>query len=183
MNKKGLVTVKSLKIVWGISLMLLMGCREVHYYEFRPIKLDVLSGRIEISLAGQFGENFEEDGKKRLNWGAPYFLQFTYVVPKDDGLDSLVIRDIQLVGEESGTSHILPDIQSNNARTYDRGKLIRVSAGPLSSDEFSYQNYILSAVIVADANGEEVEEMISTRLETNFRTERRSDRFDQETGI
>lgn len=174
---------KTLKIVWGIAMVLLMGCREVHYYEFRPLELDVLSGSMEISLVGKFGENYEKDGEKRLDWGAPYYLQFTYIVPKDDDLDSLVIKDIQLVGEESGSSHSLPDIQNNNARIYDRGKLIRVSVGPLSPDEYSYQNYILSAEIVAYADGEEVEEKISARIETDFRTERRSDRFDQETGI
>ena len=174
----------SLFFVIGIFFMSLLGCREEHRYEYKSSEIDIFDGRLTVVAIGSYGENYEKDGKAMLDWGFPYSLQFTYVVPLDEPIIGLEIDDIRLIGGETGDEHVLPSLTNNDVRNYSQERLVRVSAGPLTSDEYKYQNYTLEAsVIVEMVDGEFKRSEISILLETDYKKGKRSDWFDEKTGV
>ena len=178
------MTCNMIRVLLLILMLPLAGCRIVNYYAYKPIQEEILGGTLEVNVIGGYGENYEQSGIKRLDWGFPYFLQFSYVVPNEDGLSNLEINNIILVAENSGEKYSLSSVQSDDVRSYGRGNLIRVSAGPLTADEYSYQNYTLSAeLLIHSSPGNMQSQEIIFHLETDFRTEKRSDQFDEVTSI
>ena len=72
---------------------------------------------------------------------------FDCVITPGGDLVKLSVKDIRLIGEKTGTHHTLKDIQGDKVRVYGERKFIRISAGPLTADEYQYQNYILKAKV------------------------------------
>ena len=167
-------------LVIGVLAMALFGCREVHHYGYEVIEMDLAVGDFGIDVVGMYGKEYNEKGKDLLDWGAPYSITFDYVVTPDDDLVKLVVKDIQLTGEKTGSQHILDDIQSDKVRVYSERKLIRISVGPLTAEEYEYQNYTLKATVIIYKTATEFEEeKIEVLLKTEYRKERRSDTFDE----
>ncbi len=166
----------------GAFSMVLLGCsREVHRYDYKWVELNLLDGHFIINVIGHYGKNYEEKGKKKLDFGEPYNIIFDYVVKPNDALTKLVVKDIQLTGEKTGSKHMLTDIQGDGkVRVYGERKLIRISAGPLMAEGYEYQNYTLKATVIVYKTEADFEEQdISVLLETNYSKEWRSDWFDE----
>lgn len=123
----------------GILTMTLLGCREVHRYDYKLVEFGLLDGQFIVNVIGHYGKNYEEKGKKLLNFGAPYTIAFDYIVRPNDTLKKVVVKDIQLVGVKTDSKHTLVDVQSDKVRIYGERKLIRISAGPLTAEEYKYQ--------------------------------------------
>ena len=171
-------------LVLGAVMLALIGCREEHRYEYRYIELGLSNGKLSINAEGRYGKNYEKDGKRQLDYSYPYHVRFTYVVTPKDALMKLSVNDIQLIGEKTGTHHTLKDIQGDKVRVYGERKFIRISAGPLTADEYEYQNYILKAKVVIYRTETDFEEQdIEVLLETEYRKERRSDWFDEKMSV
>ena len=168
----------------GVFAMALLGCREVHRYDYKLAELSLLDDKFIINVIVHYGKNYEVKGKKQLDFGAPYNIVFDYVVKPNDALTKLVVKDIQLIGEKTGSKHLLTDIQGDKIRVYGERKLIRISAGPLTAEEYEYQNYTLKATVIVYKTEAEFEEQgISVLLKTDYSKERRSDWFDEKTSV
>lgn len=175
---------KRMLLMVGFFTMALLGCREVHRYDYKLVDIGVLDGQFIINVIGHYGKNYEEKGNKKLDFGAPYNIAFDYVVKPNDALTRLLVKDIQLVGRKTGSKHILAEVQDDNVRVYVERKLIRVAVGPLTSEEYEYQNYTLKATVIVYRTETEFEEKrISVLLETDYSRERRSDWFDEKTSV
>lgn len=171
---------KQALLMVGILAMGLFGCREVYRYDYKPVEFDLLDGRFIIYVIGQYGKNYEEKRKKKLDFGAPYTLAFEYLITPNDALTKLEVKGIRLVGEKNGSQHTLDNIQSGKVRVYGERKFIRISAGLLTAEEYEYQNYKLKATIIIYKTATEFEEKeIEVLLETDYGKERRSDWFDE----
>lgn len=80
--------VKSMKklLVLGAFMLALIGCREEHRYEYRPVELSLFDGKLKVIADGQYGPNYEQDGKKMLDYGYPYHIRFAYVVSSEKNM-------------------------------------------------------------------------------------------------
>ncbi len=168
----------------SVLTMALFGCRQVHHYGYEIIEMDLIGGDFGIDVVGRYGKEYKEKGKDFLDWGAPYSITFDYVVTPSDDLAKLVVKDIQLVGEKTSSRHKLADIQGDKVRVYGKRKLIRISAGPLTAEEYEYQNYTLKATVIIYKTTMKFEEKkIEVLLKTEYRKERRSDWFDEKMSV
>jgi hypothetical protein len=168
----------------GFFFVSLFGCREINHYGYTSPSQDILGGTLSVKVVGNFGEEYERNGQKKTDWGFPYNLQFSYVVPKGNSLRKLKLKDIEITGMESGNHYELAPVESDKVRVYGADKLIRVSVGPLTEDRFKYEDYRLEmTVIVFGAESEASRESLSLVLKTDYRTEKRSDWFDEKTSI
>ena len=171
---------KPILLVLGTFIVVLLGCRQVHHYGYAIVEMDLFGGNFGIDVVGQYGKESKKEGKDLLDWGAPYSIIFDYVISPNDTLVRIAIKDIQLTGKKTGFQHTLADIEGDKVRIYGERKLIRISAGPLTADEYEYQDYILKATIVIYRTETDFEEQeIEVLLKTEYRKERRSDWFDK----
>ncbi len=170
--------------VLGLLLMSSISCREVQNYRYNYTEFELFEGILGVNLVGRYGENYEEDGKKLLDYGFPYNLQFTYAIPPDSELYAVTIQNIKLVSKETGASFNVLDVTSKKVRTYDTRKLVRISTGPLTSDQYNYEDYYLNADVLIYKNADHPqEESISVLLKTDYKKEIRNDWFDEKTGV
>ncbi|TQV78901.1 hypothetical protein FKG94_12860 [Exilibacterium tricleocarpae] len=166
-------------------------CRVYNLYQYKPLALDVLGGELIVSLEGTYGENYEKDGKRFADFGAPYNLKFMLSMPYEYDLVEIQIRDIEIVGEKSKRKFFLPDTGSkkiknprNRSNPDATARTVIASVGNLSSEDFEYEPYSLTATVVVYASETSFrEEEISLRLETDYKRERRSDWFDKNMSI
>ena len=171
-------------LVLGAVMLTLIGCREEHRYEYRPVELSLFGGKLEIIADGQYGANYEQDGKKKLDYGYPYHIRFAYVVSSEQNLKFFSIKNLQLIGQRSNSEHSLGNKEDGRVRNINDEKFIMFSAGPLTADEYEYQNYILKAKVVIYRTETDFEEQdIEVLLETEYRKERRSDWFDEKMSV
>jgi hypothetical protein len=168
----------------GVCSMSLFGCRTVHHYGYEYVELDLFGGLLAINTIGDLGKNYEKEGKKLIDYSFPYYIQFTYVADSSGELSRVLLSDVELIGEKTKSRHVLGDFESDSVKVYGEKKQIRFSAGPLSSGEYEYQNYTLKATVTV-YKGEEVFEKkeISVEIKTEYRTERRSDWFDEKMSV
>lgn len=165
-------------------IMGLFGCREVHLYKYKYLELELFDGMLIINPIGFYGRNYEKDGKKLADYSFPYSIQFTYVVTVYDDLSKIAIKDVELFGKKTKTRHTLEGVQSEEVSDYGEKRQIRVSLGPLTKDEYEYQNYQIKATFVIYKTATEFEEKtIEVLLETDYGKERRSDWFDEKTSV
>lgn len=165
----------------GLSAIVLAGCRQVNIYSFEGIQLDFGDGKLSLIVNGTYGEEYSENGDDQLDWAAPYRIQFTYRIPKNIGLNSIEVRDIVLTGAEDGSTLSIPNLVSDTVWDSDETetKFTRISSKSILSPEFKYQNYQLTATVVILGGVEMLTEKISVLLKTNFRVEKRNDKFDE----
>ena len=169
----------------GILMMALFGCRTIHLYEYEYIEFPAFGGEFSILIGGRYGKSYEKNGKKMTDYGFPYSISFNLDVPGEDKLHKLVIKDIELVGEETGKHSRLQDVQSDWVRLFGdfmddpSMKFIRVAAGHLTAEQHEYENYTLRATVVVYRDETHYEsEAISVRLVTKYWKEYTNDRFD-----
>lgn len=171
-------------LVLGICIVTLFGCRQINHYGYAIVEIDLFGGNFGIDVVGRYGKEYKKEGKDSLDWGSPYDVIFDYVITPGGDLVKLSVKDIRLIGEKTGTYHTLKDIQGDKVRVYGERKFIRISAGPLTADEYEYQNYILKAKVVIYRTETDFEEQdIEVLLETEYRKERRSDWFDEKMSV
>lgn len=172
-------------LLTGILIMSLCGCRTIHHYEYEHIEFPFMDGKLVMVVNGRYGESYVKDGRKMTDHTFPYWIQFTYRVLPGDKLHKLIIKDIELVGEDSGRRIRLEDIQTDEVRVYEQTKInpaikqARESAGPLAADGYGYENYTLRATIIIyrDETHYESEE-ITIQLVTKYWKEYTNDSFD-----
>ena len=170
--------------VLGLLLMSSISCREVNNYSYKYTEIVLFDGILGINLTGKYGENYEDDDKKLLDYGFPYNLQFTYVVSPESELYAIAIQNIQLVGKEKGVPSSIEGVTSKKVRTYDTRKLVRISAGPLTSDQYNYEDYYLKANVLIYKNKDHFQEKkITVLLKTDYKKEIRNDWFDEKMGV
>ena len=169
----------------GIFMMALFGCRTIHHYEYEYVELPVLYGELWIVVNGTYSKSYVKDGKKMTDHAFPYYIMFTLDVPNGHDLHKLIIKDIELVGEDTGRRFFLQDIEEDRIRFYKESKehvgkkYLRESAGPLTADQYEYENYTLRATVVVYRDETHYEsEAISVRLVTKYWKEYTNDRFD-----
>lgn len=173
-----------LLVIMGVFVMVLSGCRQVNHYGFEFVKHSLLGGSLSILVNGRYGGEYEKDNKDHLDWAFPYYIQFTYSVAPDSVLNKMVIKDITLLGRETGKAHMLEDIGTEDFRIFEERALFRKSAGPLTADKYEYQDYILKATVVIYRTETDFEKQeIEVLLKTEYRKERRSDWFDEKMSI
>ena len=167
-----------------LLLLLLCGCREERRYAYEFLKMDVAEGELNIHVIGNYGPNYETDGKKLLDWGFPYNIQFIYLAPASSQATRLEITNIQLTGRETGVTKILEDIETDQPRIYGETKLLRVSAGPLTADAYTYQDYTLEARVTLYADSLSPQTIdISLDINKDYSQGSRSDWFDEQSSI
>lgn len=169
----------------GMLMMSLFGCRTIHHYEYEYIELPLFGGELSILVNGRFGKPYEKDGAKMTDKSFPYFFSFNLDVSGGDKLHKLIIKDIELVGEETGKRTRLQDVQSDWVRFHGyvqddpSMKFVRVSAGPLTAEQHEYENYTLRATVIVYRDETRYEsEVISVRLITDYWKEYTNDAFD-----
>lgn len=172
-------------LLTSILIISLCGCRTVHHYEYEIVELPLLDGELWIVVNGRYGESYVKDEKKMTDHTFPYYLMFTMDVPREHKLYKLIIKDIELVGEDTGRRVRLPDIQSEQVRYYTQNnehagmKYLRESAGPLTADGYEYESYTLRATVIVYRDETHYEsEVISVRLVTKYWKEYTNDSFD-----
>ena len=177
---------KIMLLLSGILIFLLCGCRTIHHYEYELVELPLLNGELWIVVNGRYGESYVKDGRKMTDHTFPYWIMFTFDVSPGHKLHKLVVKDIELVGEESGRHVRLPDIQTDQVRFYEQTKInlaikqARESAGPLTADGYEYENYTLRATVIVYRDDTLYEsEAISVRLVTKYWKEYTNDSFDE----
>lgn len=184
--------VNGVKILFiSFTVLLMFGCREYNLYQYKPVTLSVLGGELVVALEGTYGQNYEKDGKKLADFGAPYSLRFMLSMPYEFGLSELVVKDVEVVGEESRKRVVLLDTNSRKVKDPRKRsnpdaefRTVIASISDLSSGKFLYETYHLTAtVVVHEDNKSFREESISIRLETDYKTEQRSDWFDKNMSI
>ena len=164
----------------GFLVMGLLSCRVVHLYEYKYVELDLFDGILAVNTEGEYGKNYEKDGKQLAGYSFPYYIQFTYIVTVSDELLKIMIKDAEVFGEKTKTRHVLEDVQSEKIKDYGEKRQVRVSLGPLTREEYEYQNYRLKATVIIYKTATEFEEKtIDVLLETDYSRERRSDKFDE----
>lgn len=169
----------------GMFVMSLFGCRTIHHYEYEYVELPVLGGELSVVVNTSYGEPYEKEGKKMIDNGFPYFISFNLDVFGRDKLHKLIIKNIELVGEETGRRSRLQDIQTDRVRFYKESKehvgkkYLRVSTGPLVAEQHEHENYTLRATVVVyrDETHYESEE-ITIQLVTKYWKEYTNDSFD-----
>ena len=173
-------------LLTGILIMSLWGCRTIHHYEYELVELPLLDGELWIVVNGRYGASYVKDGRKMTDHTFPYYFMFTFEVPTGHKLHKLIIRDIELVGEDTGRRAYLQDIQSEQVRYYTQSKehvgmkYLRESAGPLTADGHEYENYTLRATVIVYRDETRYEsEAISVRLVTKYWKELTNDSFDE----
>ena len=165
-------------LLFGMLIMSLLGCRTIHHYEYELVELPILNGELWIVVNGRYGESYEKKGRKMIDHTFPYWIQFTFEVPPGQKLHELIIKDIELVGEDTGRHVRLPDIQTDQVRLYTM-KQARQSAGPVTADGYEYENYTLRATVIVYRDETRHEsETISVRLVTKYWKEYTNDSFD-----
>lgn len=175
---------KFLLVFVGICIFIMFGCRTVHHYGYKYVEIDMPSGFLAIKTIGNLGENYEESGKKFIDYSFPYYIQFTYVVDSRHHLSSVALSGLELIGKKNGRQYNLGDFASKDVRIYGDKKQVRFSVGPLSATEYVYQDFSLKAIVrVYTADGEFEEREIITELKTEYRKERRSDWFDEKMSV
>ena len=164
----------------GILIMGLLGCRDVHLFKYKYLEMDLFDGMLAVNPIGFYGKNYEKGGKKLAAYSFPYSIQFTYITTVSDGFSKIVIKDVELFGEKTKTRHMLEGIESEQVKDYGDKRQVRVSLGPLTKEEYEYQNYQLKATIIFYKTATEFEQKnIDIFLETDYSKERRSDKFDE----
>jgi len=167
-------------LIIGVLAMALFGCREIHHYGYKYVELDLFGGKLAVNTVGDFGKNYEKNGKKLADYKFPYHIQFTYILTSSDDLSKIIIQNAELIGEKTNTRHTLEAVQSEKSKVYGEKKQIRVSVGPLTADKYEYQNYTLKATVIIYKTATEFEEKeLEVLLKTEYRKERRSDSFDK----
>ncbi|NHN38975.1 hypothetical protein G8764_16825 [Pseudomaricurvus alcaniphilus] len=166
----------------GVLLVSLFGCREVHHYGYKYYEQQMLGGVFSIDVVGRYGENYEEGERKFLDWGFPYNIHFGFRFA-DGEISRLEIINIQLIGVDDNKKYTLGDVGTNRVRDYSGKKLLRVAVGPLIKENYQYQDYLLKATIVFHGSSGIEKLDLSVVLEKEFRTESRSDWFDESTSI
>ena len=176
--------INRLFVIVGVFIMALSGCRQVNHYGFKIVEQSLLDGNLSILVNGRYGEEYKKDNEDYLDWASPYYIQFTYSVAPERVLNKIVIKNITLEGSEAGKSHVLADIDTDDFRVYEDRALFRKSAGPLTVDEYEYQDYVLKATVVVYRTETDFEEKeIEVLLKTEYRKERRSDWFDEKMSV
>lgn len=172
-------------LLTGILIISLCGCRTIHHYEYELVELPLLDGELWIVVHGGYGESYEKNGRKMTDYTFPYYISFTFEVPPEHKLHELIIKDIELVGEDTGRRVRLPDIQTDRVIFYEQTKInpavkqARESAGPLTADGYEYENYTLRATVIVYRDETRYEsEAISVRLVTKYWKEHTNDSFD-----
>ncbi len=169
------------------GLLLLAGCREYQYYNYKPAEIDALDGKITIRVRGT-ERLFEKDGKECSEWGIPYrllvFLEKKFV-SAESNIRKMKGENVFVVGERTGTKVLLGNDESKEGYKFEE-KEARLSLAFILSDDkvLEYEPYIFNATItvIDDESGERTEK-ISVRLEPDFRKEKHSDWFDAIMGI
>jgi hypothetical protein len=170
--------------------LLMFGCREYYMYAYKPVSEPLFEGELTVLLEGSYGKGYVVEGKKKADFSFPYTLTFELQLPSEVGLSRMVVKDIVLLGESSQLESKLPDVESKIVygpsvqdpnRTF---KNTRAVIKALEAGKNEYENYLLSATIIVFSTSDEFRETdVSVELITNFRTEKRSDKYDEEMGI
>lgn len=174
-----------------LMVSFMFGCREYNLYRYEPVTLEVLGGSLVVAAEGTYSQNYSDDGKKSANFSYPYTLQFMLAMPYEHDITGLRITSIELTGDESGKTILLPDIQSDKVNDPRKrtdpnaeARTVIASVGGLTSEKFSYESYVLKAtVVVLGEDGVEKKEEISVFLKTSFTKEKRSDWFDKNMSV
>lgn len=172
-----------------LASLLVPGCRQYNMYGFKSVTSDLLGGELLVYVQGSYGENYTVDGKKMADWAHPYCLSFAVQMPLELNLHKIIVKGIDLVGEESKKLNSLPTLESSRVYRPDTdqdAKVMRTRAVycEKSSDEFEYETQLLSATIVVYFDEETFrEETISIELETDFRKNWSNDWIDEKMSV
>lgn len=180
---------KSVFLFLGTSLML--GCREYNLYQYHTVTQAMLGGELVLAVEGTYGKNYSEGTHRRAELSYPYTLQFMFAMPYERDFTGFKVTHIELVGDESQEVLKLPDVQSDNVKDPRQrtdpdaeARTVIATIGGLTADTFRYENYTLKAtVIVLGKQGKPKQEVISIRIETDFKQEQRSDWFDNNMSV
>ena len=141
-------------LFFSMLIVSLWGCAVIHHYEYEGVEFPVLGGEFVLIVNPRYGEPYEKNGTTMLDSTFPYYLQFTYRVPHYHKLYRLAIKEIELVGNDSGRRIRLEDIQTDEVRIYERNnnepaiRQAREIAGPITAESYGYENYTLRATII-----------------------------------
>ena len=180
-----------MSLFFVLALTVMLGCRECNLYKYKPVEFDIFGGNMVVAVEGAYGQNYSDGGKKYVDFGHPYTLQFMLSIPYEKEVSGLKIVNIEIIGDKSKKITKLPELQSNKvndprARTDPNAeaRTIIASLGGLTANNFSYETYHLSAdVILTKKDDSDSKEAISITLEAIKSKERRSDWLDGFMGI
>ncbi len=171
-----------------LAVVLATGCREYRWYGYKTWSGDVLGGKLEVASKPERERIHAKDGKHYSDHKEDYILAFDFYVPYEYDLAGVLIKDIKMLGEESGTEINVPDVMDNDVREepfHDNNSQVppgwRVRAIIAQSrvkilKHLPYEPYETSFTLIAYGRDSSFqEETLSIPLKTDFRKSRRSD--------
>lgn len=162
----------------------MFGCREYQLYNFKEINDSVLSGDLVVQIIPSRALD-EKDGKKIAIEANPYSLRIKFF--SLEPFFKIKVSDLKLVGKKSGVEIILSESSSLDAVKFpdsDKYYAIVSFSDQLINTKLNYESYSLSGVIsVENATGEIEYADISYLIETDYKTDNRSDIIDGMMGI
>lgn len=181
MNRIGLLSL-------CLAVVLATGCREYRWYGYKTWSGDVLGGRLEVVSEPERERIHAKDGKRYADRKEDYILAFDFYVPYEYDLAGFLIKDIKMLGEESGTEINAPDAMDNDVREEPfpgnnsqdpPGWIVRATIAQSRVKilkHLPYEPYEMSFTLIAYGRDSSFqEETLSIRLETDFRKSRRND--------
>ncbi|WGL18433.1 hypothetical protein PVT68_09075 [Microbulbifer bruguierae] len=180
------MSLKRFLLIFCVSLLssMLAGCKEVKYYGYELASQELSGGVLRINFVGNYREAYEESGGSFLEWGFPYNLQFSFSCSGRCVVEGLVIKEVKLLGLKTNNQYEFSDLGFGDPKLYDGRKVFRASIGPLTAENFQYEDYQISGVAqLVNSGSQVVREEFVLFLKTDFRIEKRSDFFDEATSI
>ena len=62
---------KTLVLTLGILAVALLACREVSYYGYKYVELDLFDGIFGVRFVGRYGSEYTEQGQETIRLGCP----------------------------------------------------------------------------------------------------------------
>lgn len=171
-------------------LFSMIGCRELNLYKFKSAFCSYENFEITVQLEGTFGKEYEFEGKKKVDWGFPYSLLFSFETLLSD-VDSIEVIDVSIIGLESQKHHVLPDSKTNRINNLSTdttakksGSTAIISLGEIDATNYKYEDYEVSAVVLfRQRNKILFEKKLKVILKKDFKQTHRSDWFDKEMSV
>ena len=168
-------------IMFSALLMLMTGCREHEFCDYKAVRFDVFNGDLSI-LVDSTPDFYKEKGKRHASHGLPYELSIIYMGAPDTSEVALHLESLTVsaVGSKS-ILQLDKYVQRGRRRELDVSRATNTkNAGfvcEISKDMgLKYEDYIIEFdLTVIHADGSEITEQINVRLERDYSKKKLSD--------
>lgn len=164
-----------------LAVVLATGCREYRWYGYKTWSGDILGGELHVFLRPNDDRIYREKSKRYSDRKGDYSLIFAFYAPYEYDLAGFQVKDIKMLGKESGRKINLPDLMSNavskNVLSEDKarehpGWQVDDAVGYNQLEEFKklpYETYVVTFTVIVYGNDSSFrEETLVVQLNTDF---------------